>query len=213
MGRYTSPWNALPAEARARLRTGSQPRWIAPMLATLTDERFSREGWLFEPKWDGERCLVFRRGRELHLFSRNRILLNERYPEITTALQSAAELTPSSPMVKLSRSKTASPASQSCKNACKSQHPSADLLRRVPVWLYLFDLLYLDRYDTRRVPLRYRKELLRTTFDVQGFVAVHGTSGTRGRSLLPTGVSQRLGGRDRKGWQTASMSHGEPATG
>jgi hypothetical protein len=35
------------------------------MLATLTDERFSREGWLFEPKWDGERCLAFRRGRNL----------------------------------------------------------------------------------------------------------------------------------------------------
>jgi DNA ligase D-like protein (predicted ligase) len=44
-------------------------------------------------------------------------------------------------------------------------HPSADLLRAVPVWLYLFDLLYLDRYDIRRVPLRHRKELLRDTFD------------------------------------------------
>ena len=31
------------------------------MLATLTDQPFSREGWLFEPKLDGERCLVFRR--------------------------------------------------------------------------------------------------------------------------------------------------------
>lgn len=36
------------------------------------------------------------------------------------------------------------------------EHPSADLLRRVPVWLFVFDLLYLDRYDTRQVPLRYR---------------------------------------------------------
>jgi len=47
------------------------------------------------------------------------------------------------------------------------EDPPADLLRRVPVWLYLFDLLYLDRYDTRQVPLRYRKELLRNTFDFQ----------------------------------------------
>jgi DNA ligase D-like protein (predicted ligase) len=47
------------------------------------------------------------------------------------------------------------------------ERPSADLLRRVPVWLYLFDLLYLDRYDTRQVPLRYRKELLRHAFDFQ----------------------------------------------
>jgi bifunctional non-homologous end joining protein LigD len=43
--------------------------------------------------------------------------------------------------------------------------PSADLLRRIPVWLYLFDLLYLDRYDTRQVALRYRKELLRHAFE------------------------------------------------
>jgi len=35
----------------------------------------------------------------------------------------------------------------------------------VPVWLYLFDLIYLNGYDTQQVPLRYRKELLRNTFD------------------------------------------------
>ena len=65
-----SPLLGLPAEAKARLRERAQPRWVAPMLATLTDERFSREGWLFEPKWDGERCLAFRSGGELNLFTR-----------------------------------------------------------------------------------------------------------------------------------------------
>src|ERR1700732_5484116 len=75
------PWNRLPAEVRARLRSRPQPEWIAPMLATLTEERFSRQGWLFEPKWDGERCLAFRRGGDLRLFSRNRILLNDKYTE------------------------------------------------------------------------------------------------------------------------------------
>ena len=72
--------SSLPAEAKARLSKETQPKWIAPMLATLTVQRFSREGWLFEPKWDGERCLAFRRERELNLFSRNRIRLNEKYP-------------------------------------------------------------------------------------------------------------------------------------
>src|SRR3977135_1163035 len=79
--------DGLPADAKARLRKGAQPKWVAPMLATLTDEVFSRQGWLFEPKWDGERCLAFRRGRDLSLFSRNRIRLNDRYPEIATAFQ------------------------------------------------------------------------------------------------------------------------------
>jgi bifunctional non-homologous end joining protein LigD len=41
---------------------------------------------LFEPKWDGERCLVFRRGRDLNLFSRNRIRLNAKYPEVIEAI-------------------------------------------------------------------------------------------------------------------------------
>jgi bifunctional non-homologous end joining protein LigD len=56
-----SPLDELPAGAKIWLRKRAQPGW-APMLATLTDERFSREGWMFEPKWDRERCLAFRRG-------------------------------------------------------------------------------------------------------------------------------------------------------
>ncbi len=59
--------------------------WAAPMLAALTDERFSREGWLFEPKLGGERCLAFGHRRTVHLLSRNRIRLNEKYPEIVVA--------------------------------------------------------------------------------------------------------------------------------
>jgi ATP-dependent DNA ligase len=76
----------LPADAKARPRKGAQPKWVAPMSATLTDEVFSRQGWLFEPKWDGERCLAFRRGRDLDLFSRNRIRLNAKYPEVVEAI-------------------------------------------------------------------------------------------------------------------------------
>ena len=60
VGKFGEALNKLPIEVKARLRRALQPDWIAPMLATLTQERFSREGWLFEPKWDGERCLAFR---------------------------------------------------------------------------------------------------------------------------------------------------------
>jgi bifunctional non-homologous end joining protein LigD len=159
-----NPLDRLPAEAKSRLWKRTQPKWIAPMLATLTDERFSREGWLFEPKWDGERCLVFRRGRELNLFSRNQIRLNERYPELTTALQrqQSESFIVDGEIVTFKNGVTSFATLQ---QRMQVKHPSAHLLRTVPAWLYLFDLLYVDRYDTRRVPLRYRKELLRTTFD------------------------------------------------
>ena len=36
-----------------------QPVWMEPMLATLTDARPAGDGWIYEPKLDGVRCLVF----------------------------------------------------------------------------------------------------------------------------------------------------------
>src|SRR5258705_642953 len=95
--------DGLPADAKTWLRKHAQPKWVAPMLATLTDEVFSRQGWLFEPKWDGERCLAFRRGRDLDLFSRNRIRLNAKYPEVSKRSISRKPLL-SSRMARLSRS-------------------------------------------------------------------------------------------------------------
>jgi DNA ligase D-like protein (predicted ligase) len=158
-----NPLDGLPVEAKARLRRRAQPRWVAPMLATLTYERFSREGWLFEPKWDGERCLAFRHGRGLNLFSRNRIRLNNRYPEIIGALheQATESFIADGEIVAFKQGVTSFVKLQ---ERMQVEHPSAELVRKVPVWLYLFDLLYLDRYDTRLVPLRYRKQVLRDAF-------------------------------------------------
>jgi DNA ligase D-like protein (predicted ligase) len=136
------------------------------MLATLTDRPFSREGWLFEPKLDGERCLVFRRGHHLDLFSRNRKRLNQKYPEITAAFQREARAVfiVDGEIVAFEGAVTSFAKLQ---QRMQIEQPTADLLRKVPVRLYLFDLIYLDRYDTRQVPLRYRKELLRDAFDFQ----------------------------------------------
>jgi DNA ligase D-like protein (predicted ligase) len=162
-----NPLDELPAGAKIRLRKQAQPGWVAPMLATLTDERFSREGWLFEPKWDGERCLAFRRGIDLNLFSRNRIQLNAKYPEVVEAVyqQQAASFIADGEIVTFKDGITSFAKLQA---RMQVKHPSAALLRKVPVWFYLFDLLYLDRYDIRQVPLRYRKEVLRKAFDFQG---------------------------------------------
>ena len=111
-------FDGLPADVKARIRNRAQPSWIAPMLATLTDEVFSRQGWLFEPKWDGERCLAFRRGRDLNLFSRNQIRLNEKYPEVVEAFVSKKPLL-TSQMARFLRLTARSPVSQSCKGACR----------------------------------------------------------------------------------------------
>jgi bifunctional non-homologous end joining protein LigD len=60
------------------------------MLATLTNWRFSDPNWVFETKFDGERCLAFRNGGSVRLFSRNRKPLTDTYPEIADAIGSQA---------------------------------------------------------------------------------------------------------------------------
>jgi ATP-dependent DNA ligase len=49
------------------------PDWIVPMAATLTQERFTGPEWIFEQKFDGIRLLAYKRGRDVQLFSRNRL--------------------------------------------------------------------------------------------------------------------------------------------
>ncbi len=52
------------------------PDWLIPMAATLTQERFTGPDWLFERKFDGIRLLAYKNGRDVHLFSRNRLPQN-----------------------------------------------------------------------------------------------------------------------------------------
>ena len=62
-----------------------QPDWLEPELATLTADRFSDPAWIFERKFDGERCLAFRAGQQLRLMTRNRQQVTSTYPEIGRA--------------------------------------------------------------------------------------------------------------------------------
>src|SRR5437588_7820580 len=77
----------LPPNVKVKLRRSARPKWVAPMLATLVDEPFSRARWLFEPKLDGERCLALRSGRNIQLLSRNQKELNDKYPELLRAFR------------------------------------------------------------------------------------------------------------------------------
>lgn len=62
------------------------PEWLEPMAATLTDQRFTGPEWTFERKLDGIRMLAFKRGREVRLLSRNRLVLTPQYPAVATAI-------------------------------------------------------------------------------------------------------------------------------
>jgi bifunctional non-homologous end joining protein LigD len=145
----------------------SGPDWIAPMLATLTDEPFSRRGWLFEPKLDGVRCLALRSSSTVQLVSRNKKLMNEKYPELVQAFraQKSDSCTVDGEIVTFEGEVTSFAKLQ---QRMQLQHPSEELCRQIPVWFCAFDLLYLDGRDTRHLPLRERKKLLSTALEFKG---------------------------------------------
>jgi ATP-dependent DNA ligase len=56
------------------------------MLAKIADELPAADGFLFEPKWDGFRAIVFRNGDEAFIQSRDSRPLNRYFPELERAL-------------------------------------------------------------------------------------------------------------------------------
>ena len=123
------------------------------MKAILARQAFSDPNWIFERKLDGIRCLATRARGQVTMLSRNDLSLNRRYPEIAAALaeEPADRFTVDGEVVAFAGSQTSF-----ARLAERGRRP-------VPVFFYVFDLLWLDGRDVRGLPLRTRKRLLRDT--------------------------------------------------
>ncbi|MGE3961725.1 MAG: ATP-dependent DNA ligase [Dehalococcoidia bacterium] len=62
---------------------------LPPMLAAIGDGIPRGEGWLYEPKWDGFRCLVYFDGDRVYLQSRDSRPLGRYFPEVEQAVRDA----------------------------------------------------------------------------------------------------------------------------
>jgi bifunctional non-homologous end joining protein LigD len=148
----------LDAAERERVRAAPAPTHARLMKAVLSREAFSDSAWLFERKLDGIRCLGVRDGGAQRMLSRNDLDLAARYPELRDALaqQSRDRFAVDGEIVAFDRGQTS----------------FARLVQRghhaVAVFFYVFDLLWLDGFDVRALPLRTRKRLLRDTLSAGG---------------------------------------------
>src|SRR5215470_12369861 len=57
---------------------------LPPMEARSVEEIPTDDGWQYEPKWDGFRCLAFRNGDEIFLQSKNGQPLARYFPDVVT---------------------------------------------------------------------------------------------------------------------------------
>ncbi|HEU0072793.1 MAG TPA: non-homologous end-joining DNA ligase [Dehalococcoidia bacterium] len=152
---------SVESHANARAAPFPDSKKERPMLASLVDKPFDREGWLWEPKLDGIRVLAYLRDGKVELRSRRGVDITKQYPSLVAALGrlAAQSLVLDGEICALDAEGV--PRFQLLQpriNLLRGDNSKVDVEN--PVVLFLFDLLYLDGFDLRAVPLRERKELL-----------------------------------------------------
>ena len=148
-GRSGSPLQSLPV-----------PPPVRPMLARRVDGIPDGDRWLFEPKWDGFRTLVFRNGDELLLQSRDLKPMNRYFPELAAPLlaQLPERCVVDGELVIAGADGLAFETLQA------RIHPAASrvamLAEKTPASLVVWDLLCHDDLDLTAAPFRERRERL-----------------------------------------------------
>lgn len=136
------------------------------MKATLAGEAFSDPQWLYERKFDGERCGAWRRRGRVRLLSRTGHEMGAAYPEIAEALAGAG------PDVLLDGEIVAFKGGQTSFERLQQrmQIRDPDRARESPVavYYYVFDLMELAGEDLRPLPLLERKARLRKAIAFHG---------------------------------------------
>ena len=144
------------------VRHGSPPNAIAPMLATPASTPFSDPDWVFEPKLDGVRTIALLRDGNLRLLSRRGLDVAQQYPALAGELpqQPAGELVLDGEII--AEDEDGRPSFELLQQRLNLSR-EADIRRaesEIPVHYFAFDLLYLDGYDLRAVPLEQRRGVL-----------------------------------------------------
>src|SRR3954451_19627719 len=130
---------------------------VLPMLAKRVGEIPEGAGWIFEPKWDGFRALVFRDGDEILLQSRDEKSLNRYFPELCEVLRARLpERCVLDGEIVVARG--------DCLDFEALQlriHPAASrvnlLAKEIPASIVFFDLLAEGDRDLRGAPFRERR--------------------------------------------------------
>ena len=150
----------LDPEGRKRLRRTAMPSFTPPMLATLTKDVFSDPAWVYEPKLDGQRSLLWRRGSTVRLLTRNEKDRTAHYPDLRDAIlrDETPALIADGEIVAFDGDVTSFSRLQ---GRMQNARPSAVHVAAVPVYFYLFDLIWFDGYDLSALSLLARKSLLR----------------------------------------------------
>jgi bifunctional non-homologous end joining protein LigD len=134
---------------------------IKPMLATLVDEPFDDEGWLYEVKWDGYRAISYLKGGEIDIRSRNNKDFNKKFYPVFQALQQwGIDAVVDGEIIVVNEK------GEPDFNALQEWRSEAD----GQLIYYIFDVLWLSGFDLMNVPLKERKNILQQIIPSGGII-------------------------------------------
>ncbi len=137
------------------------PASESPMLAASAAKPFSRPDWLFEPKLDGYRIIALVQAGSIRLLSRHGLDVTSKYAGIVADLrrQPAAQLVLDGEIIALDeRGKLCFQCLQGyLESVGRAERQGKDV---AAIIYYVFDLLHVDGYSLRDVPLVLRKRVL-----------------------------------------------------
>ena len=165
--KHNDIFNLLPDLERKKLKRSYPKIPDTPMLAcvgTVSPQARPCDQWLYERKFDGQRCLCFKRDSTIKLFSRNKKYLNDSYPEIVRAVkkQTAEEFIIDGEIVAFDGDQTSFSKLQ---ERMFRKGKSKVLKNNVPVKFCVFDIIHLNGFDTTCIPIELRKQLLENVID------------------------------------------------
>jgi bifunctional non-homologous end joining protein LigD len=169
---------------------------VAPMLAETREEPFSRAGWLFEVKLDGYRMRAVKENGQARLITRNGNDYSAAFPELIRPIAALpyANVLMDGELVILDDA--GRPSFQRLQNRARIgrtpdiRHASVES----PGTLYVFDLMALEGFDLRSLPLVKRKALLRKVLPEAGPLKYSEHFEKEGEALYDQAVGMGLEG-------------------
>ena len=139
-----------------------KPGFFAPMGARIAAHLPKGADWIFEIKWDGVRGLCHIDQGVLTIYTRNNNRCERQYPELQVLPHyiEADQAILDGEIVVLDAKGVSKFERIQPRIHNQDANAVAKMAQKDPVHLFVFDLLYLDGYDLRRVPLLERKRAL-----------------------------------------------------
>ena len=188
-------WLAFLASAQTRPLIASPPRF-APMLAEGGYEAFDDDGWWFEPKLDGIRCLAEMSTGQTVLRTRTGRDATAQYPELHMIHELIDQVNAviDGEIVAFDTDGRVSFETLQGRMNLANPREIERARKRLPVSLVVFDILWLDGNDLTGLPLEQRRELLSLVVEEDDRLRVTAHVEGQGKVMFAAAEEQRLEG-------------------